>query len=96
MINNMPFVEVNIDKIIEYEKIKDILKSLDEDFKFTVGATSNFVYTAKKLYVPDPIYIVMWECQGELQCVNYPVERAMQYIEEGSWRIVQCNTHQKI
>lgn len=84
----MPFVEVDIDKIIEEERIKDILKSLVEDFKFTVGPISNFVYTAKKLYVPDPIYIVMWETNGELQCVNYPLERAMQYIKEEDWRII--------
>jgi len=60
---------------------------ISDDFKFTIGL-SRFIYTAKKMCLPDPVYIVMWDNKGELQCVDYPVEEVKQYIEEGDWEIV--------
>jgi len=60
-----------------------------DEFKFIMGDLSDFVFTVKKLCVPDPIYIVMWNTKGELQCVDYPIEEALQYIEEGDWKIIK-------
>lgn len=59
-----------------------------DNFKFKQRFTPELVFTAKKLYTPNIIYIVMWEKDGELDCVTYPVDEAEEYIKNKSWEII--------
>lgn len=59
-----------------------------EEFKFKQKFTPDIIFKAKKLYEPANIYVVVWEINGDFDCVGYPIEEVDFYIKNGSWKII--------
>jgi len=61
---------------------------MDEDeFKFVHMSDPNLTYKAKKMYDSN-IYIVMWLCDNDLECLEYQIKVVEDYIQDGTWIVL--------